>query len=36
MSSDGTKFRISPAQYLNAVPPTRGIEGEVTLASVGR
>jgi predicted solute-binding protein len=32
MSSEGTKFRIGSVQYLNAVPLTRGIEGEIIFA----
>ena len=33
MSSDGTKFRIGSVNYLNAVPLTRGIEGEIIFAT---
>src|SRR6266403_1114322 len=33
MSSDTPQFRIGSVQYLNAVPLTRGIEGEVTFAT---
>ena len=33
MSDDTPKFRIGSVQYLNAVPLTRGIEGEVVFAT---
>ena len=36
MSSEGAKFRIGSVQYLNAVPLTRGIEGEVIFATPAR
>jgi predicted solute-binding protein len=36
MSADTPKFRIGSVQYLNAVPLTRGIEGEVVFATPAR
>jgi len=36
MSADTPKFRIGSVQYLNAVPLTRGIEGEVVFAEPAR
>src|ERR1035438_6005234 len=33
MSADPPKYRIGSVQYLNAVPLTRGIEGEVIFAT---
>lgn len=33
MSSETPKFRIGSVKYLNAVPLTRGIEGEITFAT---
>ena len=36
MSSEVAKFRIGSVQYLNAVPLTRGIEGEVIFATPAR
>ena len=33
MSDDAPKFRIGSVQYFNAVPLTRGIEGEVIFAT---
>jgi chorismate dehydratase len=36
MSSDAPKFRIGSVQYLNAVPLTRGIEGDVVFATPAR
>jgi predicted solute-binding protein len=36
MSDDTPKFRIGSVQYLNAVPLTRGIEGEVIFATPAR
>jgi chorismate dehydratase len=36
MSDSPSKFRIGSVQYLNAAPLTRGIEGEVVLATPAR
>jgi len=36
MSDSPSKFRIGSVQYLNAAPLTRGIEGEVVLATPSR
>src|SRR5271170_8365311 len=36
MSDETPKFRIGSVHYLNAVPLTRGIEGEVTFATPAR